>query len=84
MQKIQHDSSCSATPLFLIHDAGGTIYGYHTLDDLNRPTYGIANPRLESGLPWTGGVMEMAQCYYAMIKAYRPKGDILLGGLYTA
>ncbi|KAF6830632.1 thioesterase domain containing protein [Colletotrichum plurivorum] len=60
-------SSPSATPLFLLHDGGGTTFAYHCLSPLGRAVYGIANPRFQSGTAWDGGVPEMARAYLRMI-----------------
>jgi pimeloyl-ACP methyl ester carboxylesterase len=68
------------TPLVLIHDGGGTIFSYHCLDHLDRPTYGIANPRYFTGEPWEGGIPEMARHYLKLIKSVIPRGKIILGG----
>ena len=84
LQVIQPGTSFSAaTPLFLIHDAGGTLYSYYSLGDLQRPVYGIVNPHFDSGAPWEGGISEMAQSYYTMIRRQVRKGDVLLGGKHA-
>lgn len=62
-------ASPGAVPLVLVHDGGGTTFGYHCLDPLGRPVYGIANPHFESGAPWPGGVDEMARLYVDMVRA---------------
>ncbi|KAK2025543.1 alpha/beta-hydrolase [Colletotrichum zoysiae] len=67
------------TPLFLVHDGGGTTFAYHCLGSLGRAVFGIANPRFESGVPWDGGLPEMAAAYLRMIRA-TPRRRILLGG----
>ncbi|KAJ0148043.1 hypothetical protein CTA2_735 [Colletotrichum tanaceti] len=56
------------TPLFLIHDGGGTTFAYHCLSSLDRAVFGIANPRFHSGVPWDGGLPEMAAAYIPMIR----------------
>ncbi|KAK0619341.1 Alpha/Beta hydrolase protein [Immersiella caudata] len=68
------------TPLVLIHDGGGTIFSYHCLGLLDRPTYGIANPRYYTGEPWEGGIPEMARHYLKFIKTVIPRGKFILGG----
>jgi thioesterase domain-containing protein len=71
----------SQLPLILIHDGGSTVYSYHMLGPLDRPVYGIANPRFETGLqPWEGGIPEMATHYIGLIRQVIPNGKILLGG----
>ncbi|KAK1978345.1 hypothetical protein LZ30DRAFT_825097 [Colletotrichum cereale] len=62
------------TPLFLIHDGGGTTFAYHCLGPLDRAVFGIANPRFHSGVPWDGGLPEMAATYLRMIRATVTKG----------
>jgi thioesterase domain-containing protein len=57
-----------ATPIFLIHDGGGTTFAYHCLGSLSRPVYGIWNPKFYSGRPWEGGIPEMARVYVDMIR----------------
>ncbi|KAK1998302.1 alpha/beta-hydrolase [Colletotrichum falcatum] len=57
------------TPLFLVHDGGGTTFAYHCLGPLGRAVFGIANPRFHSGVPWDGGLPEMAETYLQMIRA---------------
>ncbi|KAK2009264.1 thioesterase domain-containing protein [Colletotrichum eremochloae] len=56
------------TPLFLVHDGGGTSFAYHCLGPLDRAVFGIANPRFHSGVPWDGGLPEMAATYLRMIR----------------
>lgn len=68
------------TPLMLIHDGGGTIFSYHCLGYMDRPIYGIANPRFRSGEPWEGGIPEMARHYLKLIKSVIPRGKLILGG----
>ncbi|KAF5519952.1 Nonribosomal peptide synthetase imqB [Colletotrichum aenigma] len=58
----------AATPLFLLHDGGGTTFAYHCLSPLDRAVFGIANPRFTSGTEWPGGVPEMARAYLRMIR----------------
>lgn len=82
----------SRVPLFLIHDGGGTTFAYHCLDPLDRPTYGLFNPRYHSGGSFEGGVKGMGRLYAVMIKQTCAKPDfpgkrnsdgrvdILLGG----
>ncbi|KAK4189113.1 Alpha/Beta hydrolase protein [Podospora australis] len=67
-------------PLVLIHDGGGTVFSYYCLGDLARPVWGIANPRYDSGEPWTGGIPEMATAYLRFIRQAVPRGKIILGG----
>ncbi|GJC89254.1 putative thioesterase gloN [Colletotrichum liriopes] len=87
------------TPLFLVHDGGGTTFAYHCLSPLDRAVFGIANPRFHSGVPWEGGLPEMAATYLQMIRntvvkspeypalapsaAEDPAGRVELGGLLS-
>ncbi|WYZ46602.1 hypothetical protein EsH8_IX_000827 [Colletotrichum jinshuiense] len=64
----------SMTPLFLMHDGGGTTFAYHCLSPLDRAVFGIANPRFHSGVPWAGGLPEMAAAYLQMIRYTVTKG----------
>lgn len=52
-----------STPVFLIHDGGGTIFAYHCLEELNRPVYGISNPHFSDGNVFEGGIAEMGALY---------------------
>lgn len=79
--QLQHASG-NATPLFLIHDGGGTIFKYFLFGDLGRNVYGIHDPKFECDDDWEGGIVEMAQEYITFIKAIKGTGPILLGGQY--
>ena len=68
------------TPLVLIHDGGGTIFGYHCLGKLERPVYGIYNPHFGTENTWSGGIPEMAVHYVRLVRAAVPEGPIFLGG----
>jgi hypothetical protein len=69
------------TPLFLVHDGGGTTFSYYCLEPLNRKVYGIHNPHYDQGGWWEGGIAEMAQHYVNLVSKTLPRGgDILLGG----
>lgn len=72
-----------ATPLILIHDGGGSTFGYFTLGSLNRDVYGIHNPHFFSGEPWTGGMNEMAETYIQLLKDSNITGSIFLGGEFA-
>ncbi|TKX22453.1 thioesterase domain-containing protein [Elsinoe australis] len=69
-----------STPLFLVHDGGGTIFSYHLVDDLGRAVYGISNPNFDSRSAFNGSIHDMATLYVSFIRSRYPKGDILLGG----
>lgn len=72
------------TPLFLLHDGGGTVFSYHLLNPLGgRAVYGIHNPHFnEPEKVWTDGIPEMAWHYAQLIKRTLPPsgGDVILGG----
>ena len=84
--------SPATTPLFLIHDGGGTVVSYHSMSQIQRPVYGISNPNFDSGDPWEGGIPEMAAVYAGLIhktvatkgfpvkRRYGQRLKILLGG----
>lgn len=56
------------TPLFLIHDGGGTTFAYHCLDMLERYTYGIHNPYFYTDDVFKGGLPEMGRTYASWIR----------------
>lgn len=68
-------------PLILFHDAGGTIFQYLLLEDLQRPVYGMANSRFESGGNWDHGIREMGVVYAHKIRSVINSGKVILGGL---
>lgn len=57
------DAVARSTPVFLIHDGGGTTFAYHCLESLNRPVYGIHNPHFKTGKTFDGGIAEMGKLY---------------------
>ncbi|KAF2145306.1 uncharacterized protein K452DRAFT_305349 [Aplosporella prunicola CBS 121167] len=73
-------TTADAIPLILIHDGGGTCTQYFRLANLNRPVYGIHNPRHLSGRAWDGGIPEMAAVYADLVRTVVPDGPVLLGG----
>jgi len=77
--QLQHASG-NSTPLFLIHDGGGTIFNYFMLGDLGRDVYGIQDPKFECDVGWEGGIVEMAREYITRIKTIKKAGPIILGG----
>ncbi|KAK6541952.1 hypothetical protein TWF694_007724 [Orbilia ellipsospora] len=71
----------SGIPLVLIHDGGGTTYSYHGLKSLDRPVYGIHNPRFYSGRAFKGGIPEMARIYAQLIELLDFHGrPFIIGG----
>jgi thioesterase domain-containing protein len=71
----------SRIPLFLIHDAGGTISHYYKLENIDRPVYTIYNPWLQSETRWEGGSMRFVIEYIKLIKSVVSSGEILVGGI---
>lgn len=61
--------SGSTTPVFLIHDGGGTTFAYHCLNPLHRFVYGLANPYFFCGSRFEGGIPEMGRLYAERIRA---------------
>ena len=80
--QIQRASKTQAEnpPLVLIHDGGGTIFGYFALGSLNRDVYAISNPRFDSGARWEGGMDEMARTYIKFLEKADIKQPFVLGG----
>ncbi|ORY58745.1 Alpha/Beta hydrolase protein [Pseudomassariella vexata] len=67
-------------PLVLIHDGGGTCFSYYLLGLLDRPVFGINNPRLRSMRPWRGGLPEMAAVYCELLLDIEAPNGFILGG----
>ncbi|KAL6872005.1 alpha/beta-hydrolase [Trichoderma novae-zelandiae] len=67
-------------PLVLIHDGGGTTFGYFMLGNLYREVWAIHNPHFFDGGAFEGGLDEMARLYIQCMKDTGIKGNILLGG----
>ncbi|KAL6872381.1 alpha/beta-hydrolase [Trichoderma longibrachiatum] len=67
-------------PLVLIHDGGGTTFGYFMLGNLYREVWAIHNPHFFDGGAFEGGMDEMARLYIQYMKDAGIKGNILLGG----
>jgi thioesterase domain-containing protein len=70
----------SRTPLFLIHDAGGTVSNYYKLENIGRPVYAIYNPWFKSETRWDGGSVKFVTEYIKLIKSVVSSGEILVGG----
>lgn len=68
----------SDQPLVLIHDGSGLSIPYRCLHDLNRPLWGISNPKTFSTDAWAD-LDAMARAYAANIEA-NIKGPVILGG----
>lgn len=68
-------------PLVLIHDGGGTTFGYFILGSLNRDVWAIHNPHYwDSGI-MDGGMDGMARHYIELIEKAGIRGPIMLGGM---
>lgn len=67
-------------PLVLIHDGGGTTFGYFMLGNLYRDVWAIHNPHFFDGGAFAGGMDEMARLYIGFMNDAGIKGNILLGG----
>ncbi|PNS18125.1 hypothetical protein CAC42_3570 [Sphaceloma murrayae] len=78
-EEIQPAYEPHRTPLFLIHDGGGTIFSYHLLGDFDRQVFGISNPCFEHG-NFDGGVHELALLYAGFIKSKVTESEVLIGG----
>lgn len=79
------DDACgirtSTVPLVLIHDGGGTIFQYHTLEQpLGRRMYGISNPYFGSDVCPLGGIPQLAREYIQAIRQTLRQGRVILGG----
>ncbi|KAH7025263.1 Alpha/Beta hydrolase protein [Microdochium trichocladiopsis] len=72
--------AAAAKPLVLIHDGGGTVFGYFSLGNLKRKVWGVSNPHYSTAEPWAGGMDEMADHYIALIEKAGIRGPVLLGG----
>ncbi|KAF2177281.1 alpha/beta-hydrolase [Zopfia rhizophila CBS 207.26] len=70
----------SAAPLVLLHDGGGTTFGFWILESLHRDVWAIHNPHFWNGQPWEGGMDEMARHYIDLLQKAGISGKILLGG----
>ena len=70
----------SRAPLFLIHDAGGTVSHYYKLANVDRPVYAIHNPWFKSETRWEGGAMRFVNEYIKLIKSVVSSGEIIVGG----
>ncbi|QPG97757.1 hypothetical protein C2857_006820 [Epichloe festucae Fl1] len=67
-------------PLVLIHDGGGTTFSYFILGSLARDVWAVHNPRYFDGVPWEGGMDEMARTYLGYLADEGLSGPIILGG----
>lgn len=70
----------SRTPLFLLHDAGGTVWNYYKLEHVGRPIYCIYNPWFNAETHWDGGSARFVTEYIKLIQLVVPSGEILVGG----
>jgi hypothetical protein len=72
----------SSIPVVLIHDGGGSTFGYYTLGDLQpeRELWAIHNPDFKRSRPYPMTMEEMAQNYIYLIQSSGIRGPIYLGG----
>ncbi|KFX95304.1 hypothetical protein V490_03935 [Pseudogymnoascus sp. VKM F-3557] len=72
----------SSIPLVLIHDGGGTTFGYYLLGELHpaRELWAIHNPNYKSSRPYPKTMQEIARDYIRMIESSGIHGPIYLGG----
>jgi hypothetical protein len=68
------------TPLILIHDGGGTVFGYFFLGSLGREVWALHDPHYWESEPWEGGIDEQAETYLDMMRKAGIQGDVYLGG----
>ncbi|KAJ6192011.1 thioesterase [Bipolaris maydis] len=68
-------------PLFLVHDASGSISDYFQLGPLGCRVYGIYDPQVEGAHrgAWHS-IVDIAQAYAQLIKNVSCRGSILIGG----
>ncbi len=72
-----------ATPLFLIHPAGGLSWGYHGLARRIAPArrvWGLQHPALDPAVQMAGDLAELASDYAQRITTLVPKGRVHLAG----
>lgn len=82
IQKASNDQS-QHPPLVLIHDGGGTVFGYFTLGSLNRDVYAIHNPKYDTDEIWEGGMDEMARTYIGLLERSDIKQPFVIGGMHS-
>ena len=74
------NSKSSRLPLFLIHDGSGLVHYYDRLLQIDRPIWGINNPRFTAAEPWNS-IIHMAEAYADTI-ARETSGPVILGGKF--
>ncbi|OAA51945.1 Thioesterase domain containing protein [Metarhizium rileyi] len=57
-----------ATPIFLIHDGGGTTFAYHCMNSINRFVYGIGNPYFTCPESFDGDLADLGELYVSWIQ----------------
>ncbi|KAJ7216777.1 polyketide synthase [Mycena haematopus] len=75
---IQRPEMSGRLPLFFIHDGSGLVHYYDRLPFLDRPIWGIHNPRFIDAQPWDG-MVDMAAAYVEYVLSVT-SGPLLLGG----
>jgi thioesterase domain-containing protein len=76
---IRFRTSGKHAPLFLVHPAGGTAFGYRELADAlggEHPVYGLDAPDTYEG----HSVSSMAASYVRAMRSVQPEGPYFLGG----
>ncbi|VDS08678.1 Enterobactin synthase component F [Paracoccus haematequi] len=77
------DGDPAASPLFLIHPAGGIAWGYRHLARLIAPArrvWGVQHPALDLTVPLPDSLQALARDYAARIAAVAPDGPVHLAG----
>jgi hypothetical protein len=77
---IQTAKTSSKLPLVLLHDGGGTTFGYFFLNDLGRNVWAVHDPHYWDATKWEGGMDQMARHYITLIQNAGVRGKIILGG----
>jgi acyl transferase domain-containing protein/thioesterase domain-containing protein/acyl carrier protein len=70
-------------PLFLVHPAGGHVFGYRPLAEglsPDRPIYGLEARGVEGDAAPFDNIPEMAEHYLSSVRKLQPRGPYLLGG----
>jgi acyl transferase domain-containing protein/thioesterase domain-containing protein/acyl carrier protein len=70
-------------PFFCVHGAGGNVLNFRDLARAmhpDQPFYGLQASGIDGISPLRKTIEEMADAYFAEIRAFQPKGPYLLGG----
>jgi len=80
---LNHTFDKKATPLFLIHPVGGTLFWFVELAahmGIERPIYGIQDPSIIAEKPLFDSIEAMASFYLYCIRQIQPAGPYLIAG----